>query len=247
MKLTSSLLLLSFLSTATSQAAFTLVNDFDSGIGSWDNSSAQNSNISNPLTTATFGSGSNYVDLSDASTGGFGYESSSNAGMAALGDSGTIALTISFPNTSDWFVSLGRSAFSADRAFTYGSSELYTTMGLSANTSYEFSILYNITASAITYDDPTISGSDDGSLAAGSSILYAQPTAGGSFVKSGMQSRNGTVPLEGLWLTKLNSTTTAVLVDDLQQSTSLEVNVVPEPSTALLGAIGVLALLRRRR
>ncbi len=246
MKLTNSLLLLSFLSTATSQAAFTLVNDFDSGIGSWDNSSAQNSNISNPLTTATFGSGSNYVDLSDASTGGFGYEASGNAGFNALGTSGTLAFEYLAPN-EDWFFSIGQSAFSSNRAFTLTPTDLFTTLNLSTDTAYQVSFLYNISGGSLTYDDPRTAGSSDGTLANDTGTVFFQERGSSTIVKSDDLARNGTVSLEGLWFTKTGSGTSSTQLDNLQQSTSLEVLVIPEPSTALLGALGALALLRRRR
>ncbi len=240
-------LLLILLTTGTSQGAFTLVNDFDSGIGSWQVDSSQTSNITNPVTTAAFGSGSNYVDLSDNSTGGFGYESSTNAGFDSLGTSGSLAFEYS-PLNTDWStVSIGSSAFSANRAFSLSSTDLFTNLALQVNSAYQISFLYNISGASITYDDPTIAGSSDGTLADGTAIAYAQLRGSSSFTNSSILTRNGTVALQGLWFTKLGSGTSSTIVDNLQQSSSVEVFVVPEPSTALLGAFGALALLRRRR
>lgn len=247
MKTTKYLLSLCLLSTATSQAAFTLVNNFNSGIGSWQVDSSSLSSITNPATTSAFGSGSNYVNLSDTSTGGFGYESAANVGFNDLGTSGTLAFEYS-PLNTDWgTISIGRAAFSANRAFSLDSTELFTNLALAVNSAYQISFLYNISGGSITYNDPTIVGSADGTLASGTAIAFAQLRGSSSFTKSTTISRNDTFALEGLWFTKGGSNTSSTLVDNLQQSTSLEVFVVPEPSAALLGALGALVLLRRRR
>lgn len=230
------------LSTSASHAAFTLVNNFDSVTGNWDKSGAGGppGNPTLVSTTASFGSGASYVDLSDVATGGFGYEASDNAAFNALGTSGSLSFEYFAPN-SDWTFSIGTEAFSANRAFT-------TNIPLTTNTAYQISFLYNISGDSLTYDDPTVAGLSDGTLANNTAVIFAQERGSSTISKGSDIARNGTVALDGLWFTRTNNSgTTSTLLDHLQQSTSLEVLVIPEPSALLLGVIGAITMLRRRR
>lgn len=231
---------------ASVQAAFNLVNDFNTTTGTWETSSSSSSGVTRPASTVTFGSGSNYANLNDSSSGGFGYES----GLASLGTSGSLAFEWFAPN-QDWVISIGESAFSSSRAFTWGTTELFTTMGLSTGTSYQLNLLYNISGGSLTYDDPTIVGTADGTLTNNSAVMFAQPTSGGAFVKSTNQTRNGSVALQGLWFTRVENTgNSSTQLDTLQQSALLEtVAAVPEPSAfaLLAGILGISLALARRR
>jgi hypothetical protein len=114
--------------------------------------------------------------------------------------------------------------------------QTWTNVGsaLTANTSYIFSIAFNGSASALT----DYSGTND--LAAGAADIYLNGSLFGDDID--MVDAQSVVALK--FYTESNGGSAFELDNVLLQDVA---TIIPEPSAALLGGLGFLALLRRRR
>jgi hypothetical protein len=119
-----------------------------------------------------------------------------------------------------------------DGTVASGASITYTLTGLSANTDYEF-YFFNP-----EWGQTDRTGFLDGSDDVGNTFAVDQSAGSGASI------------IKYAYNTGASTSFTMTVTSDTQ-NTSLHnygfVNIIPEPSTALLGGLGLLALLRRRR
>lgn len=127
-------------------------------------------------------------------------------------------------------LSAGLIAF--DGTVPAGNSITYTLTGLATNTNYEFYFF------SPEWGEPTRTGFLDGSDDAGNTFAVDQSTGTGDKIVKYAYNTGAS--------TSFTMTVTSDTVNQSIHNYSF-VNVVPEPSAALLGGLGFLALLRRRR
>ena len=233
---------LSVASTSTSHAAFTLIENFESfadgaSIPLFIENNANNT-IARVENGTTLGPNGNVVArINDpGGSGGAGY-----GVTVANGTSGTYAFDIFRDGSaSELLMSLGNtSPFSSQRwtgAFSVSTNQ---------NTFYQLSFLFNRTAGALAYTNPVDSSTVSLSSQSVAVFLYNPGTGTHTAIATNSPGElsGGSTP-DNVWFSQ-NSPGLQMLVDNVRLSNSLEV--IPEPSAALLGALGALILLRRRR
>ncbi len=229
-------------STATSQAAFTLVEDFESfadgdSIGSFAESNASNT-LASEVDGTTLGSNGNIVArlLDTGGSGGAGY----NGVTVADTTMGSYAFDLYRVSGDPIIFGLGgTSPFTSQR--WAGASTVPTVIG----TTIQLSVLFNRTGSTQTYTNPVTSMSENLSDQSIALFTYTPSTGTYEAVETSLAAIDNANPTRA-WFYQIDNGQT-ILLDNVRVSADLEVFAIPEPSTALIGALGALALLRRRR
>ncbi|MEP2776941.1 MAG: PEP-CTERM sorting domain-containing protein [Luteolibacter sp.] len=173
----------------------------------------------------------------DVGTLSFSLRTNSNTGSfyAFLGDGASLTNNSGFTGSQllgGWQINNGQLQARTGNSST----QTWTNVGtaLTANTNYDFNIVFNGSATALT----DYFGTND--LAAGSADIWIN----GSLFGAGVDIIDAQSVTALKFYTEANGGSAFELDNVLLQNVA---TVVPEPSTALLGAIGALALLRRRR
>ena len=173
----------------------------------------------------------------DVGTLSFSLRTNNNTGvfLAMMGNGTSLTDNSGFTGsqlTGAWRITAGQLQA---RTGTSGT-QTWTNVGsaLTANTSYIFSIAFNGSASALT----DYSGTND--LAAGAADIYLNGSLFGDDID--MVDAQSVVALK--FYTESNGGSAFELDNVLLQDVA---TIIPEPSAALLGGLGFLALLRRRR
>lgn len=110
----------------------------------------------------------------------------------------------------------------------------------SLDTAYSMYMIFNDTNASVSYAG--------GSIAAFTAALWLEELGTGSFVFAGSASASNSQDLGGyrIGFRTFNAEVQTLLVDNVSLFEGAP-SAIPEPTTTLLGALGMLALLRRRR
>lgn len=172
-----------------------------------------------------------------------------SAGAAgSFAPSGSVAYTSGSTVIDGWianeevaFGDIWQGVANASNGATFGQTIGFTFSGLAANTDYTFKLLSGRANTFGGTKTATYNLAYDGDVLAGGGTKEMQGSAAGlnaaEYIwtfSTGATPANAVIRLTGSW------NVNALVI-------SSENTVVPEPSAALLGGLGVLALLRRRR
>ncbi len=115
-----------------------------------------------------------------------------------------------------------------------------TSTAFSMNTAYTIYMIFNDTTSAVSYGG--------GSIAAETAHVWFEELGSGNFIFAGSASASNDQDLDGyrVGFRTFNSDEQELWVDNVSLFEGAP-TAIPEPTTALLGGLGMLALLRRRR
>ncbi len=231
------------LTTAASQGAFTLVEDFESfadgdSIGSFAENNASNT-LASEVDGTTLGSNGNIVArlLDTGGSGGAGY----NGVTVADTTMGSYAFDLYRVSGDPIIFGFGDTSPFTSQRWAGGSIPFQPSIG----TTIQLSVLFNRTGSTQTYTNPVTSMSENLSDQSIALFTYTPSTGTYEAVQTSLAAIDNANPTRA-WFYQVDNGQT-ILLDNVRVSADLEVFAIPEPSTALLGALGALALLRRRR
>lgn len=250
------LLIAVLLPAHVSSAAFTLLSNFDNlnlgtlaGQSGWSLAASPNSNTSTVIADPT-NSSNQVAQISDSGTGNQANTIYLPLGSSSIVDGSTSTLFFRFYTTSatiDFNMGLtdvatpnDTNAYAPNQTqFRVGGSsgQLDTRdgSGFQSLTSFDTSTWYNMwivvdnDANTQTFFRST--GTDDGTLIGSADYTFRTST---------------TNTIQTLALIANNPSNT-ILIDDIYMASGVNTTYIPEPTTALLGGLGLLALLRRRR
>jgi hypothetical protein len=219
--------------------------------GTWGNSTGGTVVVVRDEATSTaFGTPNQFLDYNDASAGsgrlqsqGFTAASDALTTFAfdfmepSVGGSNEMWVGYSINNLD--LIGANRRMGVTFNGGTIGSVSFPASNTYSLDTTYRFYMIFNDTAAAVSYSG--------GTLAAGVADMWLED-AGGVFTFVGTRNPENVATSETSYSVAFRSFTTPqqrMFIDNV--SLTVGAAAVPEPAVALLGGMGLLALLRRRR
>ena len=204
---------------------------------SGDKVSVANNTTGGEITAANSGRVFRTLDstlaVTDSTTGSlymsFLFQSGQETGATTYQMLSLYNATTSDPNRN-FDIGLTTNGGQSGTAYNFGVDNTYTTTGVAANTTVHLFV--------VKFDLSAVAGAD-------SVTVWVDPTLGGGDPTGGVTVTGKTLTWDRLTFSDYEGNSAAW--DEVRWGTDFNSVTVPEPTSAMLGSFGVLALLRRRR